>query len=304
MDKPVTESPVIFGEVLFDCFPGGETVLGGAPFNVSWHLHAFGCNPLFISRIGGDTHGREIVTAMQDWGMNRQGLQTDPLLATGRVDITINPEGEPCYEICHPVAYDDLTIDGLPDLSPKTLKVPMVYHGSLALRSPENHPVFQALRERCPAPIFLDVNLRAPWWQKEPVLNLVKNADWVKLNHDELEALGTNRGSVVDQCRAWIDQYQLKGVILTLGANGAQVITTTECLVASPPRVDKVVDPVGAGDAFSSVFIMGLIQNWDLTQTLVRAQDFAAAIVGQRGATCANKALYDRFLNTWNNDQM
>ncbi|MGD9171680.1 MAG: carbohydrate kinase, partial [Candidatus Thiodiazotropha sp.] len=32
----------IFGEVLFDCFPTGEQVLGGAPFNVAWHLQAFG----------------------------------------------------------------------------------------------------------------------------------------------------------------------------------------------------------------------------------------------------------------------
>ena len=32
-------SPVVFGEVLFDCFPDGSAVLGGAPFNVAWHLH-------------------------------------------------------------------------------------------------------------------------------------------------------------------------------------------------------------------------------------------------------------------------
>ena len=33
--------PVVFGEVLFDCFPDGSRVLGGAPFNVAWHCQAF-----------------------------------------------------------------------------------------------------------------------------------------------------------------------------------------------------------------------------------------------------------------------
>ena len=37
----------VFGEVLFDVFPDGKQVLGGAPFNVAWHLQAFGIAPYF-----------------------------------------------------------------------------------------------------------------------------------------------------------------------------------------------------------------------------------------------------------------
>ncbi len=50
MQHTLTGRPMIFGEVLFDCFPDGASILGGAPFNVAWHLHAFGQSPLFISR--------------------------------------------------------------------------------------------------------------------------------------------------------------------------------------------------------------------------------------------------------------
>ncbi|MBA1332725.1 carbohydrate kinase, partial [Candidatus Endoriftia persephone str. Guaymas] len=49
--------PIIFGEVLFDCFEDGSRVLGGAPFNVAWHLQALGAAPLFISRVGDDSLG-------------------------------------------------------------------------------------------------------------------------------------------------------------------------------------------------------------------------------------------------------
>ena len=55
-----SERPIIFGEVLYDCFPDGQAVLGGAPFNVAWHLQGFGLNPLFISRVGDDPLGHLI----------------------------------------------------------------------------------------------------------------------------------------------------------------------------------------------------------------------------------------------------
>ena len=44
--------PLIFGEVLFDVYPDGTEILGGAPFNVAWHLQGFGVSPLMISRVG------------------------------------------------------------------------------------------------------------------------------------------------------------------------------------------------------------------------------------------------------------
>ncbi|MEM7234470.1 MAG: hypothetical protein AAF517_19985, partial [Planctomycetota bacterium] len=42
--------PVVFGEVLFDRFPDGRSILGGACFNVAWNLRGLGLDPLFVSR--------------------------------------------------------------------------------------------------------------------------------------------------------------------------------------------------------------------------------------------------------------
>jgi len=78
---------VIFGEVLFDCFPDGNSVLGGAPFNVAWHLQAFGMSPMMISSVGDDELGNKVKSAMQDWSMRTTGLQLDPVHPTGSVDI-------------------------------------------------------------------------------------------------------------------------------------------------------------------------------------------------------------------------
>ncbi len=97
----------VFGEVLFDCFPGGEQVLGGAPFNVAWHLQAFGQRPRFVSRVGEDEAGRRIRRAMSDWGMDTDDLQRDPRHATGQVQITFSG-GEPTQQSALPEAIREV----------------------------------------------------------------------------------------------------------------------------------------------------------------------------------------------------
>ena len=96
--------PVIFGEVLYDCFPDGTMVLGGAPFNVAWHLQAFGCTPVFVSSVGTDAAGEKIIKAMDNWGMGTQWIERDPLHPTGRVNVTF-VSNEPTYDIVRDSAW-------------------------------------------------------------------------------------------------------------------------------------------------------------------------------------------------------
>jgi fructokinase len=76
-DKADRARPVVLGEALFDCFAEGSQVLRGAPFNVAWHLQAFGEAPLLVSRVGNDEPGRRIIATMDRLGMSADGLQTD-----------------------------------------------------------------------------------------------------------------------------------------------------------------------------------------------------------------------------------
>ena len=66
-----------------------------------------------------------------------------------------------------------------------------------------------------------------------------------------------------------------------------------------PASETKIVDTVGAGDAFSSVLILGQLRDWPLERTLEKAQEFAAAIVGLRGATTTERIVYERFTKAW-----
>lgn len=284
----------IFGEVLFDCFPDGRDVLGGAPFNVAWHLHAFGQNPVFVSSVGNDDAGRRIRDSMSAWGMNLEGLQFDPGHPTGRVTVTLDG-GEPSYDIVANSAYDFIAADALPAAAPA-----MIYHGSLALRNPVSRAALDRLKSKAQPSVFVDVNLRTPWWQRDSVLEVLDHAGWVKLNRDELALLGDGGADEVASAERFLSAHGLKGLLLTLGSAGAFALEAGEKPVEiRPESLSRVVDAVGAGDAFASVFILGIRLGWPLATTMERAQGFASELLQRRGATVSDRGLYRSLCERW-----
>ncbi|MBK1643999.1 carbohydrate kinase [Thiocapsa imhoffii] len=297
-DHPIDPLNVdIFGEVLFDCFPDGRRVLGGAPFNVAWHLRAFGAAPRLISAVGDDADGMQVRRAMQQWRMDTSGLQTDPNHPTGAVRVRLE-QGEPSYEIIPDRAFDHIRPPERPS------SAPVLYHGTLALRRPTSANALQGLRETAPGMRFLDVNLRDPWWSLEQTRDLLQGAHWVKLNRAELSLLSglaaASETALREQAAVFLRTYALRGLVVTLGSEGALALSREQAPVRVAPEPSAAIqDTVGAGDAFASVFILGLLRQWPLESTLERAQSFASRIVEQRGATAADPGLYEPFLERW-----
>lgn len=287
---------LIFGEVLFDCFSDGREVLGGAPFNVAWNLQALGLSPLLISKVGDDSLGGRIRETMHSWGMDCHALQIDPSHPTGRVNIELK-KGEPKFTILPDQAYDHISgFDYDQEINPTFL-----YHGTLALRNNANLTSLTQLKELYKCPVFVDVNLRTPWWNKEQVLTLVKDASWLKLNDIELNTLFPDSEKLDVRCRNLLECFDLEGVFVTLGEKGAAALNRDNVFsLTKPPANISIIDTVGAGDAFSSVLLLGLMQNWPQDLTLQRAQQLASAVVGQRGAVSKDKKFYETFKNKWN----
>ncbi len=282
--------PLIFGEVLFDHFPDGQKRLGGAPFNVAWHLHGFGLPAYLISRIGHDAEGDEVLQALQAWGMDSGGLQRDAEHPTGQVKIEWQ-EGTHHFEILPEQAYDYIALNSVPSGS-----FGLIYFGSLIQRQATAYQSLQCLKASA-IPCFVDINLRAPWWTPEIIIDSVKQTRWLKINHDELdtlrEVLGINgdfRGQLAEDL---VEKYDLELLIVTCGEEGAFLVNREQQVFTSAPSTTvDVVDTVGAGDAFSAVCIMGLLHHWDEHTLLKRAQAFASRICQIQGATALDKALY------------
>ena len=285
--------PLIVGEVLFDEMPDGIRVLGGAPFNVAWHLEAFGLRPLVITRVGVDESGDEVLTAMESWGMDTSGVQRDDFHPTGHVQVDLH-DGEPTFHILPDQAYDHLDC-GLAVRAMAGEPLSLMYHGSLISRGEVSRSALDGLKAEPGHPVFIDVNLRDPWWKRGEVVASVRQARWVKLNEVELGLLAG--GSDVEAAKAFRGDHELDAVIVTRGGRGAVVVHGDGIFDVTPPVEVEVVDTVGAGDAFSAVFILGLANGWPTDLTLERAIEFAAAVCTVPGATTEDRRLYSRFEN-------
>jgi len=302
-EQQLTSRPVVFGEVLFDVFPGNRKVLGGAPFNVAWHLQGFGLSPLLISRVGDDACGRKVIGAMREWGMDTSLIQTDTTHPTGEVHIKIE-DGEPAFKIVDQQAYDYIEEPAL-----ETGGHTLLYHGTLATRHARTRNSLYDLRRHSNMLPFLDINLRDPWWSTETATEMLANAYRVKLNHHELlrlckrqpeAATGSDPEALSSLAQTFIEQHNIGALWLTCGADGAAVISKNdEPLWALAQPVTEIKDTVGAGDGFTAIAILGLYRNWCAKETLERAQSFAAAICGMNGATTSDPAIYQQFSQEW-----
>jgi fructokinase len=283
---------IIFGEVLYDFFPDDHAVPGGAPFNVAWHLNAFDLPVEFVSRVGNDTNGQKLRELMKSAGMPVDSLQTDSTRPTGHVNITLG-KGQPTYVIAEGVAYDAI--------EPAVVNQPcdILYHGTLALRSHQSAHALEQLRGQAKR-VFMDANLRDPYWSRSTALELASKSDWLKVNADEFSIL-TETPYTKKTSLALLSELDLEGLLVTSGERGACVYTQESYQYANvvPKPVESIRDTVGAGDAFSAIFIFGLIHNWPMQAILARAQAFASSIISISGAISTDPEFYAPFKQAW-----
>lgn len=295
----------MFGEVLFDCFPGGESVIGGAPFNVAWNLRRLGLDPLLVSAVGDDELGDKALGVLESGGLDRAGVAVRAGSPTGRVTVE-NPEGEASYTFQGDCAWDHVP---LPSPPPETRDHSLLYHGSLALRRAGSGSR-RTLRElrRLDLPRFVDLNLRPPHFDPQTLPGLLTGAAWLKLNRHELTyvadrlttAPGALRTRVETHARALAESLSIGHLLVTDGEHGAWwVAAGGEALSVPAHPVETLVDTVGAGDAFTAVTLVGVLAGWPRRRILERAVRFAARVCGLRGAITRDDDFYDTERESW-----
>lgn len=292
--------PLIFGEVLFDCFPESR-VLGGAPFNVAWNLRGFGVNPLVLTAVGNDPLGREVLDRVAQRNLDSSGIRVHDEWPTGRVDIQTK-NGEPTYTFWDDVAFDHITFD--PQII-AAARPAFLYHGSLALRRSTSLESLQALKGTVACPVFVDINLRLPHYDFQLTDTVLTNCEHLKLNHDELMLLTGSKSELPsDFDQRWQlrrelaqqlqRQYNISQVWITAGEEGAGWLgVNSEFLYIPAPKVENLIDTVGAGDALTAVIIRGLLEGRQPTQILPDAVRFAARVCQIRGAITDDDAFYE-----------
>ncbi|HEY6167125.1 MAG TPA: carbohydrate kinase [Verrucomicrobiae bacterium] len=252
-----------FGEILWDCLPHGN-FLGGAPFNVAYHLHQLGAEALMVSSIGRDEFGRDALQRFAARGLSREFVAEDAGWPTGTVRVQLDARGNASYLFAEPVAWDRIPVNDA--LLAKAAGSAAIVFGSLALRREANRAAInQLLAMRGPLKVF-DVNLRAPFDDVPLVLALARKADVLKLNDTEVARLtGQPPAKLADDERALTKAARdlahataSPSICVTRGERGALWLLNGKVFTAATPKVE-VRDTIGAGDAFTASFTIGLL---------------------------------------------
>ncbi len=284
---------VVTGEILFDVFPDYRRP-GGAPFNFAVHLMRMGFPVRFFSRIGQDEEGRELEILLEKYGLLSDYIQKDPEKKTGTVFVKLDEKGIPEFNISEDAAYDMLEYD-------HTLfneKTDLIYIGTLIQRTPGGHETVQKILDEKDenVPVMLDINLRPGCYSKKVILDSLHHSDILKINDTELETLKRYFAFYYNDTkfvRFLMNEFSLDLLSLTRGSQGSSLYSAHGEFHAEKPDNVKVIDTVGAGDAYAAVIAAGYLNGWDEAEILDVAAMFASRICGVEGAFPDDDSIYE-----------
>ena len=288
---------LVIGEILFDIFKD-EKQLGGAPFNFAYHLNSLGFPVRYISRIGNDTNGNEIIDRLEQHRFKIDDIQIDDVHNTGTVDIQLHSSGQHTFNIVPDVAYD--YIEYFPEKHlPLIESAALIYFGTLVQRSNHGYKTIQQFLtpQRSETICFYDINLRPACYTDTIVHKSLQYTNFLKLNDEELKECKRicHRAEDDDVFISYLmREYSLKTVALTMGNKGSKLFTKDGCYDSKTTyKVQSLVDTVGAGDAYASMLATGIIKGWPPEKMLSMASMFAARICEIRGAIPESPAFYE-----------
>ena len=274
------------GEALWDVLPEGKK-LGGAPANFAYHVSQFGLESRIVSAVGQDKLGSEILDNFREKQL--YGLIETVPYPTGTVQVELDAEGVPCYDIKEGVAWDNIPYtQALEGLAHQTCAV---CFGSLAQRSIVSretiHHFLDAMPENEDTLRIFDINLRQGFYTKEILCDSFRRCNVLKINDEELVTVSRMFGypgiDLQDKCWILLAKYNLKMLILTCGVNGSYVFTPGHVSFVETPKV-QVADTVGAGDSFTAAFTAAILKGRSVAEAHRLAVDTSAYVCTQQGA--------------------
>lgn len=292
------------GEVLFDIYMNNKTI-GGAPFNFIYHVNKITGNTNFISSIGNDNEGKTILNFLIDEGISTEYLIIDELNPTGKVIVNLNENKIPEYNIHTNVAYDFINLD---DNQQKDIisESDLIYFGSLCQRHKISRNTIQTFFNKG-VPLFCDLNIRQNYFSKAIIEESLNACSILKINEDELKLIENlclyKSNGYKDNIKQIMQKYNIDFIAVTKGENGADLFSSKDFTTYKPNK-KNIIDTVGAGDAYSAILALGILNNLNIERINILANLFAEEVCMQKGALLENKNIYNIYAEELKNEKV
>lgn len=285
---------LILGEIFWDEFQNAEMRMGGSALNIAWHLRGLGQKPYFISRIGDDGLGKRLIANMKNWGLSTNDLQIDSARPTGVVKVLLDEDSKPTFISPESAALDFIQYD--PKFN-SFEKNSIFYHGTFILRNDTSRNTVRKFKEQGFS-IFMDFNLRDPYWNQTIIDEWVRDLHVFKLSDDESIQLTKTEGlsgrEQVEWLQEWMPKKNIQNVLFTLGDKGAFWITKDN-VQFEPARKINVVNSVGAGDAYVAGILYSEMRGFPIDKAMKYSSLLASEICKIEGATSTDPEFYKSF---------
>jgi adenosine kinase len=127
-------------------------------------------------------------------------------------------------------------------------------------------------------PFVFDPGQGLPMFDGAELARFIEQSTWVTVNDYEGKMLSDRTGwSSADISR------RVKGLVVTLGAEGCEVWVDGHKTLVPPVKATQVVDPTGCGDAWRGALLFGLEQGWSLAQCAALGNKVGAQKIASRG---------------------
>jgi fructokinase len=281
----MTYKVAVFGEALFDMIEqeNGDyrPFIGGSPYNVARSFAKQELDCTYLSPISNDVFGERIFNSVLAEGINIPPTNRSTK-ATSLALVYKDEQGNPDYRLYRKSVADiDISVNQLLAILPQDLD--LFHTGSLAL-VPEMLdvliPVIMELKSRN-VKISIDVNVRKGVEENhdkyvEAIAEFVALADIVKVSDEDLLLQGL-LGDPQEQAQVVLESMDNGIIVLTLGEDGAQLITSAVNIQQDIFTAEHFGDTVGAGDTFFSALLSQLLRDKALT-TDAQKENFAYAL--------------------------
>ena len=293
----------------FNNIKGFDAFVGGSPLNIAVGCARLGVNASLLTAVGNDKVGEFILNFLNGEGVNTHCIPVKNGTRSSAVVLGIEPPDKfPLVYYRDNAADSQVDIDDVDKANIPDYKI-LLINGTALNIEPTRSATFYAteIANRNEVDVVLDLDFRADQWHDYRAFGLTVRAILPRVKM----AIGTEEeilaATLIDSSQVTIKEQQIsapeiKGnidesiaqllssgietLIVKRGEKGASIYQKDGSRVDVPGFPVTVLNVLGAGDAFASGFLYGVLQGWDLKKACRMGNASGAQVVTKKG--CAN----------------
>jgi adenosine kinase len=242
---------------------------GGCAGNIAYTLAQLGGEPLIMATLGSD--GADYLERIRSWGASTEYVRVIEDSYTAQAIIITDSDNNQITAF-HPGAMQQAHVTDVPKRDDI----------SVAIIAPDGREAMlrhASQLAEAGIPFVFDPGQGLPMFDGSELRDFISKATWVAVNDYEARMLCERTGYTLES----LSRSHLKGVVVTLGADGCEIWEQGQRTHVPGVKADKIVDPTGCGDAFRAGLLLGLHRRLRLLDSAPLANGLGAAKVSHRG---------------------